>query len=356
MPAADPYVIAVGATDTPRRPTRPTTASPTSPAAARCAGPTSSPPAPAWCRCACPARRSTRSSPAPASATASSAAAAPRRRRRSSPASRRGCSPSGPSSTNDQLKALLKAGAVDLADPASADGSGRVDVARSEALATPDARGVGPAVARLAAGSQALAQGARQEGARRRRGELERPPLVGHEVERAPLVGHEVGRHEVERDRRGTTRPADARGAPGARGRDRRRGGRALRVRGARHARLRHRPAHPVVGAGGRVRRHRAVRRPRARARQRALAVDLRAAADPRPAAGLPAGARARAGDRPGPGAGAHARALAAQARSSTSPSSGSPPAWRWSRCMRWPRCRRRSAPACGWRCSPPCS
>ena len=45
-----------------------------------------------------------------------------------------------PELTNDQLKALLKAGAVDLADPASADGSGRVDVARSEALATPDAK------------------------------------------------------------------------------------------------------------------------------------------------------------------------------------------------------------------------
>jgi serine protease AprX len=45
-----------------------------------------------------------------------------------------------PELTNDQLKALLQAGAVDLADPASADGSGRVDVGRSEALATPDAR------------------------------------------------------------------------------------------------------------------------------------------------------------------------------------------------------------------------
>ena len=45
-----------------------------------------------------------------------------------------------PELTNDQLKALLKAGAVDLADPASADGSGRVDVARSEALATPGAK------------------------------------------------------------------------------------------------------------------------------------------------------------------------------------------------------------------------
>ena len=45
-----------------------------------------------------------------------------------------------PDLSPDQLKALLKAGAVDLADPASADGSGRVDVARSEALATPDAR------------------------------------------------------------------------------------------------------------------------------------------------------------------------------------------------------------------------
>jgi serine protease AprX len=45
-----------------------------------------------------------------------------------------------PGLTNDQLKALLVAGAVDLSEPASADGAGRVDVARSEALATPDAR------------------------------------------------------------------------------------------------------------------------------------------------------------------------------------------------------------------------
>jgi serine protease AprX len=48
-----------------------------------------------------------------------------------------------PELTNDQLKALLRAGAVDLADPPSADGAGRVDLARSEALATP-----GPSVQR----------------------------------------------------------------------------------------------------------------------------------------------------------------------------------------------------------------
>jgi len=48
-----------------------------------------------------------------------------------------------PELTNDQLKALLRAGAVDLADPPSADGAGRVDLARSEALPTP-----GPSVQR----------------------------------------------------------------------------------------------------------------------------------------------------------------------------------------------------------------
>jgi serine protease AprX len=37
----------------------------------------------------------------------------------------------------DQVKALLKAGAVDLADPVSADGAGRVDLARTLALETP---------------------------------------------------------------------------------------------------------------------------------------------------------------------------------------------------------------------------
>jgi hypothetical protein len=48
-----------------------------------------------------------------------------------------------PGLTNDQLKALLRAGAVDLADPPSADGAGRVDLARSEALPSP-----GPSVQR----------------------------------------------------------------------------------------------------------------------------------------------------------------------------------------------------------------
>jgi serine protease AprX len=42
-----------------------------------------------------------------------------------------------PQMTPDQLKALLRAGAVDLPDPASADGAGRVDAARSAALPTP---------------------------------------------------------------------------------------------------------------------------------------------------------------------------------------------------------------------------
>ena len=42
-----------------------------------------------------------------------------------------------PDLTPNQIKALLKAGAVDLADPVSADGAGRVDLARSLALGTP---------------------------------------------------------------------------------------------------------------------------------------------------------------------------------------------------------------------------
>jgi len=45
-----------------------------------------------------------------------------------------------PELSNDQLKALLRAGAVDLADPASADGAGRVDAGRSAALPAPSAR------------------------------------------------------------------------------------------------------------------------------------------------------------------------------------------------------------------------
>jgi serine protease AprX len=42
----------------------------------------------------------------------------------------------------DQVKALLVAGAVDLPDPRSADGAGRVDLRRSLALPTPDAEAV----------------------------------------------------------------------------------------------------------------------------------------------------------------------------------------------------------------------
>jgi serine protease AprX len=44
-----------------------------------------------------------------------------------------------PDLTPNQLKALLKAGAVDLAEDVSADGAGRVDLARSLALDTPSA-------------------------------------------------------------------------------------------------------------------------------------------------------------------------------------------------------------------------
>ena len=47
-----------------------------------------------------------------------------------------------PSLNPDQVKALLVAGAVDLPDPRSADGAGRVDLRRSLALPTPDADAV----------------------------------------------------------------------------------------------------------------------------------------------------------------------------------------------------------------------
>ena len=42
-----------------------------------------------------------------------------------------------PDLTPDQVKALLKAGADDLAEDVSADGAGRVDLARTLALETP---------------------------------------------------------------------------------------------------------------------------------------------------------------------------------------------------------------------------
>ena len=47
-----------------------------------------------------------------------------------------------PELTPDQAKALLVAGAVDLADPREADGAGRVDLARTLALAVPAAESV----------------------------------------------------------------------------------------------------------------------------------------------------------------------------------------------------------------------
>jgi len=47
-----------------------------------------------------------------------------------------------PSLNPDQVKALLVAGAVDLPDPRSADGAGRVDLRRSLALPTPNADAV----------------------------------------------------------------------------------------------------------------------------------------------------------------------------------------------------------------------
>ena len=47
-----------------------------------------------------------------------------------------------PELTPDQVKALLTAGAVDLPDPVEADGAGRVDLARTLAVAVPDADAV----------------------------------------------------------------------------------------------------------------------------------------------------------------------------------------------------------------------
>jgi serine protease AprX len=47
-----------------------------------------------------------------------------------------------PELTPDQVKALLRAGAVDLADPVQADGAGRVDIERSAAAATPSPESV----------------------------------------------------------------------------------------------------------------------------------------------------------------------------------------------------------------------
>jgi serine protease AprX len=47
-----------------------------------------------------------------------------------------------PELTPDQVKALLTAGAVDLPDPVEADGAGRVDLARTLAAAVPDADAV----------------------------------------------------------------------------------------------------------------------------------------------------------------------------------------------------------------------
>ncbi len=79
IPAADPFVIAAGASDTRDTVIRPTIAWPTSRAAPATARPTWWPRARRWCPCACRAPRSTASTPAPASAAPTSAAAAPRR-------------------------------------------------------------------------------------------------------------------------------------------------------------------------------------------------------------------------------------------------------------------------------------
>ena len=100
----------------------------------------------------------------------------------------------------DQVKALLKAGAVDLAEDVAADGAGRVDLARTLALETPSAAAAAqpfrPAVLDL----HALWRGPARRGAGRvgARGDgrerLDRPPLV-----RAPLVRAELVRQELVR-------------------------------------------------------------------------------------------------------------------------------------------------------------
>ncbi len=92
-----------------------------------------------------------------------------------------------PGLTNDQLKALLRAGAVDLADPASADGAGRVDLARSQALADAG-RGRRSSAGRRRCPTSSGCSSAAERELDDRRHQLERPPLVGHEVERPPLV------------------------------------------------------------------------------------------------------------------------------------------------------------------------
>ena len=95
LPAADPFLIAVAATDTGTPPTRQTTRSPSSRRATPSARPTSRRRARRSSPSACRARRSTRSSRPHASASRSSAAAARRRPPRSSRASWRCCSRRG---------------------------------------------------------------------------------------------------------------------------------------------------------------------------------------------------------------------------------------------------------------------
>ena len=103
-----------------------------------------------------------------------------------------------PELTPDQVKALLKAGAVDLADDVSADGAGRVDLgAHAGAADAERRRAAQPFAARRARPARALGRTcATSRAAPRRRGDgrerLDRPPLVGPQVVGAPLVGPQL--------------------------------------------------------------------------------------------------------------------------------------------------------------------
>ena len=120
--------------------------SPTSPRATRSARRTSSPPAPAVVSLRVPG--STLDTEFPAARVGDGVL--PRQRHlaggRGGLRARRAAAQARPELTPDQVKALLKAGAVDLPADVSADGAGRVDLARTLALDTPSAAERGAAV------------------------------------------------------------------------------------------------------------------------------------------------------------------------------------------------------------------
>ncbi len=99
-----------------------------------------------------------------------------------------------PELSPNQLKALLRQGAVDLPDDASADGSGLVNLAHSLAQATPDPRGRGAAVrprgARPAHPLERPHLGVPGRGPhhRCRRERVDRPPVDRAAVDRPALV------------------------------------------------------------------------------------------------------------------------------------------------------------------------